>query len=249
MQTKLNICYNQTGNIATLDGASLKLVDKFTYLGSSVSSTEKDINTRLTKAWTAIDRLSIIWKSDLTDKMKCSFFQAVVVSILLYGCTTWTLTKRLERKLDGNYTRMLRAVLNKSWRQHLTRHQLYRHSPPIMKTIQVRRTRHAGHCWRSKDELISDVLLWTPTYGCAKAGRPARTYIQQLCEDTGCNLKTCRRRWMIGRSGERGSGISVLAAQHDDDVSYVIPIIQFLQTVKWFQVFHTNSFIYTQLNG
>ena len=124
------MCYNQTGNIATLDGASLKLVDKFTYLGSSVSSTEKDIDTRLTKAWTAIDRLSIIWKSDLTDKMKRSFFQAAVVSILLYGCTTWTLTKRLERRLDGNYTRMLRAVLNKSWRQHPTRLQLYGHLPP-----------------------------------------------------------------------------------------------------------------------
>ena len=119
------MCYNQTGNIATLDGASLKLVDKFTYLGSSESSTEKDIDTRLTKAWTAIDRLSIIWKSDLTDKMKRSFLQAAVVSILLYGCTTWTLTKRLEKKLDGNYTRMLRAVLNKSWRQHPTRRQLY----------------------------------------------------------------------------------------------------------------------------
>ena len=119
--------------------------------------------------------------------MKRSFFQAAVVSILLYGCTTWTLTKRLEKKLDGNYTRMLRAVLNKSWRQHPTRHQLYGHLPPITKAIQVRRTRHAGHCWRSKDELISDVLLWTPTYGRAKAGRPARTYIQQLCEDTGCN--------------------------------------------------------------
>ena len=179
-------CYNQTGNITTLDGASLKLVDKFTYLGSSVSSTEKDIDTRLTKAWTAIDRLSIIWKSDLTDKMK-RFFQAAVVSILLYRCTTWTLTKRLEKKLDGNYRRMLRAILNKSWRQHPTRYQLYGHLPPITKTIQVRRTRHAGHCWRSKDELISDVLLWTPTYGCAKVGRPARTYIQQLCEDTGCN--------------------------------------------------------------
>ena len=48
------------------------------------------------------------------------------------------------------------------------------------------RTRHAGHCWRSRDELISDVLLWTPTHGHAKAGRPARTYIQRLCEDTGC---------------------------------------------------------------
>ena len=181
------MCYNHTGNITTLDGASLKLVDKFTYLGSSVSSTENDIDTRLTKAWTAIDMLSIIWKSDLTDKMKRSFFQAAVVSILLYGCTTWTLTKRLEKKLDGNYTRMLRAILNKSWRLHPTRHQLYGHLPPITKTIQVRRTRHAGHCWRSKDELVSDVLLWTPAYGQAKAGQPARTYIQQLCEDTGCN--------------------------------------------------------------
>ena len=133
-----------------------------------------NIDTRLTKAWTAVDRLSIIWKSDLTDKMKRSFFQAAVVSILLYGCTTWTLTKRLKKKLDGNYTRMLRAILNKSWRQHPTRHQLYGHLPPITKTIQARRTRHAGHCWRSKDELISDVLLWTPAYGQAKAGRPAR---------------------------------------------------------------------------
>ena len=110
------MCYNQTGNVSTLNGTPLKLVDKFTYLGSSLSSIEKDINTRLMKAWTAIDRLSIIWKSDLTDKIKCSFFQAAVVSILLYGCTTWTLTKRLEKKLDGNYARMLRAILNKSWR-------------------------------------------------------------------------------------------------------------------------------------
>ena len=78
------------------------------------------------------------------------------------------------------------GILNKSWRQHPTRHQLYGHLPPITKTIQVRRTRHAGHCWRSRDELIRDILLWTPTHGRAKAGRPARTYIQQLCEDTGC---------------------------------------------------------------
>ena len=129
----------------------------------------------------------IIWKSILIDKMKSSFFQAAVVLILLYGCTTWMLTKRLEKKLDGNYTRMLRAILNKSWQQHPTRRQLYCHLPPIMKTIQTRWTRHAGHCWRSKDEIISDVLLWTPAYGQSKAGWPARTYIQQLCDDMGCN--------------------------------------------------------------
>ena len=142
---------------------------------------------QLTKAWTATNRLSVIWKSDLTDKMKRSFFQAVTVSILLYGCTTWTLTKRLEKKLDSNYSRMLRAILNKFWRQHPTKQQLYGHLPPITKTIQVWRTRQAGHCKRSRDELISDVLLWTPSHGWAKAGRSARTCIQQLCEDTGCS--------------------------------------------------------------
>ena len=188
MHTKRNTCalIKQT-TFPHYAGSSLKLVDKFTYRGSSVSSTEKDTGTRLTKAWTAIDKLSVIWKFDLTDKMKRSFFQAAVVSILLYGCTTRALTKRLEKKLDGNYTRMLRAILNKSWRQHPTKHQLYGYLPPIAKTIKVTRTRHAGHCWRSKDELISDVHLCTLSYDQAKAGRPARTCLQQLCEDTGCS--------------------------------------------------------------
>ena len=212
MHTKLNICaLIKQGEISPLEGTSLKLVDKFTYLGSSVSSTEKDIDTRLTKTWTPINKLSIIWKSDLINKMKRSFFQAAVVSILLYGCTTWTLTKRLE-KLDGNYTRILRAILNKSWRQHPTRHQLYGHLPPITKTIQVRRSRHAGHCWRSRDELISDVLLRTPSYGQAKARRQVRTYIQQPCEDTGCSPEdlpeamTDRERWRERVRDIRASG-------------------------------------------
>ena len=115
------MCFNQRGDISTLNVSSLKLVDKFTYLGSSVSSTKTDINTRLAKAWTTTDRQSVLWMSDLTDTKKRCFFQAAVVSILLYGCTKWTLTKRMEKKIDGNYTRMLRAILNKSWRQHSTK--------------------------------------------------------------------------------------------------------------------------------
>ena len=105
------------------------LWNKFTDLGSSISSTENYMNTWLAKTWTANDRLAGIWKSDLTDEIKCSFFQTAVVSILLHGSTTWTLTKHKEKKkLDGNYTRMLPAVLNKSWRQHPTKQQLYSHS-------------------------------------------------------------------------------------------------------------------------
>ena len=172
--------------------------------------------------------------------MEHSFFQAPVVSILLYGCTTWTLTKRLEKKLDGNDTRMLRAILNKSWRQHPTRHQLYGYLPPLTKTIRVRRTRHAGHCWRSKDELISDVRLWTPAYGQAKAGRPVRTYIQQLCEDTGCSPEDLpeamndREKWRKRARNIRAS-CTTWWWWYDIKYSYPIQIIckQIYFTHRW----------------
>ena len=113
---------------------------------------------------------------------------------------------------------MLRAILNKSWSQHPTKQQLYGHLTPITKTIQVRRTRHAGHCWRSRDELISDVLLWTPSHCRAKVRRPARTYIQQLCKDTTCSFEDLPEAMNEGEKWrDRGSGISVLVAWHDDD--------------------------------
>ena len=134
-----------------------------------------------------------LWKSDLSDKIKRNFFQAAVVSLLLYGCTTWTLTRRRAKKLDGNYTRILRAILNKSWKQHSTKKKLHSHLPPISKTIQIRLTRHVEHCWRRKDELISDVHLWTLSQGHAKTW----TY---LCTDTGCRLEDLVR---IARERER----------------------------------------------
>ena len=207
-------CFNQTGDISTLNSSSKKLVDMFPYQGSRVSSNETDINTWLAKAWTAIDRLSVTWKSDMTDKMKRSFFQAAVVLILRYGCTTWTLTKRMEKKLDGNYARMLQIILNKSWRQHPTKQQLYSHLPPTTKTIKVRRNtdgKVGTSSWviYSSGSLHMDVQRQDdqlePTYS---SSVPIR--------DVG--LRTCRKQWTIGRGGERRSAISMLIARHDDDV-------------------------------
>ena len=91
-------------------------------------------------------------------------------------------TYRIEKKLDRNCTRMLQTILNKSCRQHPMK-QLYGYLSPISKTIQVRQTRHAGHCWRSKDELISDIFQWTTTHGHATADQP-KTYLQQHRTDT-----------------------------------------------------------------
>ena len=117
--------------------------------------------------------------------------------------------------------------MNKSWRQHPIKNHLYGHLPPITKTIQIRRTRHAGHCWRSRDVLISDVLLWTPSHARAKAERPARTYIEQLCADRGCSLEEEMNNREVWR--ER-----VVIARHDDDDDDM-PI------VKWLQVFQFNT--------
>ena len=112
--------------------------------------------------------------------------------------------------------RMLRAISNKSW-QHPTKHQLYGHLPPITKTIQARRTRHVGHYWRSREELIRDVPLWTLTYGRAKQDDQLEHIYTSYVRIRDVAQNTCQRRWTVGRSDERGSEISVQAARHDDD--------------------------------
>ena len=147
---------------------------------------------RLTKAWTAINRLSVIWKLDLTNKIKCSFFQATIVLILLFGCTTWTLNK---------WRKSLTATTQECCKQ-------YWGSTPQSSSCTA--TYHSS--WkpskldepdmrRSRDKLISNVLQWTPSHGRAKAGWPTRTYILQLCADTGCSPEDLleamddRERW------------------------------------------------------
>ena len=119
---------------------------------------------------------------------KRNFSPAAVAPILLYGHTTFMLTKYIEKKLDGNCTNMLGAVLNKFWLQHPTKQHLYGHLPSISKTIQIRRTRHGAHCWRSKGKFRSYVFQWTPSNGWVSVGRPSWTYLQQLCTDKRCNL-------------------------------------------------------------
>ena len=108
------ICFKENGAISTVSGKLLKCVDQFIYLGSNISSTESGINICIGKAWIAIDRLSIIWKSDLPNEIKQEFFRAVPMSVLLYDCTTKTLMKCMEK--NGNYTRTLHTVLNKFWK-------------------------------------------------------------------------------------------------------------------------------------
>ena len=90
----------------------------------------------------------------------------------------------MEKKVDGIFARILRTVFSKSWEQHLTKQQLYCHFLPVLQTVLLRQTRHAEHSWGIKDERISDVLKFTPAYGCASVDCPSATYIHQFGAET-----------------------------------------------------------------
>ena len=106
---------------------------------------------------------------------------------------------------------MLRAVLNKSWKHHPTKKQLYGHLPPILQTFRVKRARYAGHCWKSKDELIRDILLWIPTHEHTSVCRPA---LDGALDDI---KRTNQEQLLIGTGGERESKESMHSARHHDD--------------------------------
>ena len=140
------------------------------------------------------------------------------MSILLYGCATWTLTKRMEKKLDGNYTIMLRAILNKSWRQHPTKKQLCSHLPSITKIILVRRTRHAGNCWRIRTNAYMIYSCGPLQMGEQRQDDQLKPIYNSSVPILDIVLKSSREKWTIEKGGKRVSGRSVLAARHDDDI-------------------------------
>ena len=177
--------FNQDGGeIKSLDDHKLKCVDDFVYLGSLINFCKKDVDVRINKAWAALRKLDPIWRSTLPMKLKLKFFHATVTTVLLYSSCTWTFMKELEKKLDGCYTKMLRVVKNVSWKQHMRNDVLYGEIPKIKTAIAAQRKRFSRHCWRNKDELAHQLLSWEPTHGKRARGRPRRTFIDQLVDDT-----------------------------------------------------------------
>ena len=179
--------------IKSLNGKNIKEVSDFKYLGSYIQSTEKYINIILAKSWAALNEINSIWKSRLPDNMKRNFFRTTVESVLIYGSVCWILTKSLEKRLNGNYTRMLRAILNRSWKDHAKNKDIYGNIMDICTSIRQQRLRFSGHCWGSKLELASDVIIYHPTHGKRKRGRPRRKYVDQLMDDTLCDINEIKK--------------------------------------------------------
>ena len=172
------IIYSDPVVLYTLSKEILKIVEDFKYLGSRTASSEKDIAVRKALAWKALNKLDKIWKYVLSDEVKLNTFTTLIESILLYGCESWTLTQTQTKRLDGCYTRMLRKVLNKSWKDHgkISNSVLYGKTPRLTSKIRGRRLELAGHLYRHRDEEVGErVLFWSPTHGQRPKGRPSLT--------------------------------------------------------------------------
>ena len=168
----------------------------------------------------------------------------------------------MEKKLEGYYTRMLWTILYPPCKQHHIKQRLDGYLPPITKTIQFRRTKHVGPCWRSWEELKRDVLRCTTSHGGAKAGCSVRIYIEQRFVDTRCSLENLpeamddREGWRERARDTHADGatwwwyiyiyiyiyISCRAASTDipDPLSPRLPIVH-----RLWQVFRATSCIHT----
>ena len=175
----------QQFEIKAIDGLNLKRVDDLKYLGAWIDSSAKYLKIRKSLAWRTYHQMRNIWKSTLNRKMKLRIMHTTIGSVLLYGCETWTLTKTLLKKLDGTYTRILRMILNVHWSQKVTNEVLYRAIEKISTKIRRRFLKFAGHCLRRDDEVVSDLVLWEPTHGTRRRGRPPESYIRNLENETG----------------------------------------------------------------
>ena len=169
-------------NIHAMNGDEIEKIDDFLYLGGYTNSS-RDINTRIGKAWGALNALEKVWNSRVSTETKLRIFKSTVESILFYGCESWVMTNAATKKIDGTYTRMLRRVKNVSWRDRLTNAQLYGQIPKPSTSIKKRRLALAGHVARH-NEPANKLLFWTPEEA-RRRGRPNITLKDILEKDTG----------------------------------------------------------------
>ena len=153
---------NNNFDMKTINGYILKCVEDYCYLGSHISSSEKDFRIRKAMAWAACNKLHNIWTSNLSNKIKINIFKTIIEPILLYGSETWTLSSQQQKRLDGTYTKLLMRAKNLSWKSHPTLQQIYQHLPRLSQVIRARRLQFAGHCYRATNEVVSSFVLWKP---------------------------------------------------------------------------------------
>ena len=138
-------------------------------------------------AWSACNDLHKIWVSDLNLNMKIDIFKTLIEPILLYGSETWTISSKLQKRVDGTYTRLLMRIKNISWKRHPTKQQIYNDLPQVSQIIKKRRVQFAGHCYRASNEMASNFVLWKPN-STRRRKSCKLTYPDVISRDTGIDF-------------------------------------------------------------
>ena len=212
--------------LITIDGNALKNVDKFTYLGSCLSSAnslDDELSSRLAKASSSFGRLTDrVWNErGLKLETKIAVYRAVVLSALLYGCESWTVYRRQIKMLEQFHQRHLRRVLNIKWQDRISNVTvLQRTKLPSIETILLQtQLRWAGHVVRMEDNRIPKQLFYGElSTGCRQRGRPKLRYkdtLKRALKATDMNIS----EWeVLARNrGTWRSQIHTLAVRYEDE--------------------------------
>ena len=188
--------------LKSVDGQLLEEVQDFVYLGAWIGDSVKDFEVRKAKAWNALNKMNKIWKSGMSRRTKIRLFRATVETILLYGCEAWTVTKSLGKRLDGCYSRMLRAAQNIRRSDKVTNAEVFRDLPRISEKVRTQRLKLAGHLERHEELLGHQLVGWKPKHGKSRPGRPAITFPDTILQDLEgvCATTEEARRLMLDRN-------------------------------------------------
>jgi len=141
----------------------IERAEDFRYLGSWISEPDHDLDVRKAHASNGSRQLNDLWKSDISRPLRLKVFRACVVSVPLYGAESWSLTKQLERRLYGCYTKLLRKALDISWRDKGRNEDLYQGLERVSVILKRRRMKLYGHLHRMADynpQPACFALLW-----------------------------------------------------------------------------------------
>ncbi|KAI0224060.1 hypothetical protein LSAT2_024917 [Lamellibrachia satsuma] len=181
----------------TVNGQRLNALNRFTYLGSTLSQNatiDDEVNVRIARASVTFGRLHAnVWnRRGISIQTKLKVYRAIVLPTLLYACETWTVYQRHAKKLNHFHTTCLRKLLNIKWQDRIPDTEVLAQAdlPSIYTTLMQSQLRWAGHVARMPDHRLPKKLF----YGELQQGKRSHGVQKKRFKDT---LKTSLKAFAI----------------------------------------------------
>jgi hypothetical protein len=158
-------------------------VEQYIYLGQLISfedQTENDINRRIALSWKKYWCLSEVMKNKkISMHIKKKLYEVAILPCLTYGCQTWSLRKKDERRLAIQQRKMERSMLGIKTVDRVRNTDIRKKTriTDIIERIRRLKWSWAGHTYRIKENRWTrKIIEWTPRTGLRKRGRPKKRW-------------------------------------------------------------------------